>query len=49
LRALFEAHRDQVLRARVASPYIARDMDQWDDYCELHREVFGTVPEESRQ
>ena len=49
LRALFAAHRDQVLRVGVASPYIARDMDRWDDYCELYREVFGTVPEESWQ
>ncbi len=50
LRALFEAHREEVLRVPVTSPYIARDMDQWDDYRALYREVFGTEPpEESNQ
>ena len=44
LRALFEAHREEVLRVPVTSPFIARDMDQWDDYCALYREVFGTEP-----
>jgi molybdenum cofactor cytidylyltransferase len=41
LRGLFEAHREEVLRVPVASPYVARDMDRWDDYLALHREVFG--------
>ncbi|HEX8843823.1 MAG TPA: nucleotidyltransferase family protein [Pyrinomonadaceae bacterium] len=49
LRGLFENHREEVLRVRVASPFIARDMDTWDDYRALHREVFGTEPENSRQ
>jgi molybdenum cofactor cytidylyltransferase len=44
LRGLFDAHRDEVLRVPVASPYVARDMDRWDDYLALHREVFGTEP-----
>jgi CTP:molybdopterin cytidylyltransferase MocA len=44
LRALFEAHGDEVLRLSVASPYIARDMDTWDDYRALHEEVFGVAP-----
>ena len=46
LRALFEAHREEILRAGVASAYIARDMDRWDDYRELYQEVFGTEPTE---
>jgi molybdenum cofactor cytidylyltransferase len=49
LRALFDAHRDEVLRVPVTSPYVARDMDRWDDYLALHREVFGTEPRSSGQ
>lgn len=41
LRALFQAHPLEVERVAVASHYVARDMDQWDDYRALHREVFG--------
>lgn len=44
LRALFESHRAEVLRLPVDSPYVARDMDRWDDYRALHLEVFGTEP-----
>jgi molybdenum cofactor cytidylyltransferase len=44
LRALFELHRERVLRVPVASPYVVRDMDTWDDYRSLYREVFGTEP-----
>jgi molybdenum cofactor cytidylyltransferase len=44
LRALFAAHRDEVRRMPVASPYVARDMDTWDDYRALHEEVFGITP-----
>jgi molybdenum cofactor cytidylyltransferase len=44
LRALFDAHREEVLRVRVASPYVARDMDTWEDYVALHEEVFGARP-----
>jgi molybdenum cofactor cytidylyltransferase len=44
LRAFFEAHREEVLRVPVTSPYVARDMDRWDDYRALYREVFGTEP-----
>jgi CTP:molybdopterin cytidylyltransferase MocA len=44
LRALFEAYPEEALRLPVASPYVARDMDQWDDYRALYREVFGTEP-----
>jgi len=50
LRALFELHRETALRVPVASPYVVRDMDTWDDYRALYREVFGTEPpENSRQ
>jgi CTP:molybdopterin cytidylyltransferase MocA len=48
LRALFEAHRTEVRRVPVASPFVARDMDTWDDYCTLHQAVFGRKPEEIR-
>lgn len=48
LRALFDAHRDDVLRLPVSSPYVARDMDTWDDYSALHREVFGSEPQVER-
>jgi len=49
LRGLFDAHRAEVLRAPVTSPYVARDMDQWDDYRALYLEIFGTEPENSGQ
>ena len=48
LRALFDAHRAEVLRVSSESPYVARDMDTWDEYVALHREVFGHTPEGSR-
>ena len=44
LRALFDAHRNDVTRVPVASPFIARDMDTWDDYVALHEEACGTPP-----
>jgi molybdenum cofactor cytidylyltransferase len=44
LRALFEAHRHEVGRLPVASPYVARDMDTWEDYRRLHEDVFGVSP-----
>ncbi len=44
LRGLFDAHREDVLRVQADSPYVARDMDTWDEYCALHREVFGALP-----
>ncbi len=43
LRALFAAHRDQVKRVPVESPYVARDMDTWEDYRLLHQDVFGVA------
>ena len=44
LRALFEAHKTDLERVPVNSPYIARDMDTWDDYRTLHEEVTGKPP-----
>ena len=41
LRALFEQHRAEVQRLPVSSPFVARDMDTWEDYRRLHEEVFG--------
>ena len=49
LRALFEAHRNDVKRLPVNSPYIARDMDTWDDYRTLHEEVTGKPAPELRR
>jgi molybdenum cofactor cytidylyltransferase len=46
LRALFDAHRQEVLRVPAASPYVARDMDTWEEYAALHVEIFGTPPPE---
>jgi CTP:molybdopterin cytidylyltransferase MocA len=47
LKDLFAAHQDEVRRLAVNSPYIARDIDTWDDYRALYAEVFGTVPVEA--
>jgi molybdenum cofactor cytidylyltransferase len=44
LRALFDAHRDQVRRLPVDSPFVARDMDTWEDYVQLHRDAFDQPP-----
>ena len=44
LKALFQAHSTDVKRLPVDSPFIARDMDTWDDYVALHTEVFGAAP-----
>ena len=41
LRALFEVSRNEVKRVPVDSPFIARDMDTWDDDLALHQEVTG--------
>ena len=46
LRTLFDAHSDQVKRVPVDSPFVARDMDTWDDYRALYKEVFGEEPPE---
>lgn len=41
LRAFFANHRGEVRRVAVDTPFIARDVDTWDDYLTLHREVTG--------
>ena len=49
LRALFDAHPEEVRRVVVASPYVARDMDTWEDYLTLYEEVFGTRPPDTQE
>ena len=44
LRAFFEEHRPEVQRLPVSSPFVARDMDTWEDYRQLHEEVFEKSP-----
>lgn len=44
LRSLFDAHRAEVLRVSISSPYVVRDMDEWEDYRSLYRKIFGTEP-----
>jgi len=44
LRGLFRRHRDEARRLTVSSPYVARDMDTWEDYLALHEEFFGYPP-----
>ncbi len=46
LRSLFAAHREEVKRLPVESPYVARDMDTWEDYRRLHKDVLGIFPTE---
>jgi molybdenum cofactor cytidylyltransferase len=41
LKGLFEHHKNEVRRIKVDSPYVARDLDTWDDYERLHSEIFG--------
>lgn len=45
LRSFFEAHGADVRRLPVSSPYVARDMDTWEDYARLHQDVFGRPPQ----
>jgi CTP:molybdopterin cytidylyltransferase MocA len=44
LRPFFTAHRAEVRRVPVRSPYVARDMDTWKDYQRLHKDVLGLAP-----
>lgn len=44
LRALFKTHQHAVKRVPVNSPFVARDMDTWDDYLSLYKEVAGHLP-----
>jgi len=49
LKALFQKHANLVSRIEMPSPYIARDMDTWDDYARLYSEVFGRAPMAERE
>jgi molybdenum cofactor cytidylyltransferase len=46
LKGLFESHKSEVKRLEVDSPYVARDIDTWDDYRALYAEIFGVEPSE---
>lgn len=46
LRGFFADHRQEVLRLPVDSPFVAQDMDTWDDYLRLHEAAFGRKPAE---
>lgn len=48
LRSLFQTHQNDLKRLPVDSPFIARDMDTWDDYRALHEEVVGHPPPDYR-
>jgi molybdenum cofactor cytidylyltransferase len=49
LRSLFDAHQTAVARVPIDSPFIARDMDTWDDYLTLHQQFTGKpAPERPR-
>ncbi len=49
LKAFFATHHSEVTRVAVDSPYIARDMDTWDDYRALHEQVTGNPAPERRE
>jgi CTP:molybdopterin cytidylyltransferase MocA len=44
LRSFFAAHRREVRRVKVESPFVARDMDTWEDYVSLHQDFIGRPP-----
>ena len=44
LRELVKTHQSEVKRLPVDSPFVARDMDTWDDYLALYQEAFGHPP-----
>jgi molybdenum cofactor cytidylyltransferase len=44
LRQLFQTHTADIQRLPVDSPFVARDMDTWDDYVALYEEAFGYPP-----
>ena len=48
LRTLFQTHQNELKRLPVDSPFIARDMDTWDDYRALYEEVIGHPPPDPR-
>jgi molybdenum cofactor cytidylyltransferase len=44
LRSFLDSHRPEVRRIEADSPYVARDMDTWEDYLRLHQDIFGWLP-----
>ena len=44
LRTFLKTHQSEVKRLAVESPFVARDMDTWDDYLALHKAAFGYQP-----
>ena len=44
LRELLKTHASEVKRLPVDSPFVARDMDTWDDYVAFYEEAFGHPP-----
>ena len=44
LRAFFESRGDEIMVVPIDSPYIARDMDTWEDYRALYRDIFNSEP-----
>ena len=48
LKSFLAAHPEDLQRVPVDSPFIARDMDTWDDYQALHREVTGAAAPEQQ-
>ena len=46
LRAFLAARASEVKRVPVDSPFVARDMDTWDDYSALHLEATGRLAPE---
>src|SRR6185503_19547828 len=44
LRELLKTHASEVKRLPVDTPFVARDMDTWDDYLALYEEAFGHPP-----
>ena len=44
LRGFFNDHSREIVRLPVQSPYIARDIDTWEDYLALHQEIFSRAP-----
>jgi|ERR1051326_183283 molybdenum cofactor cytidylyltransferase len=46
LKELFDTHRTEVRRIAVDCPFIARDMDTWEDYIAVHVQFFGFSPKQ---
>jgi molybdenum cofactor cytidylyltransferase len=44
LRGLFDEQRSELVRVPVDSPFVARDIDTWEDYRDLYHAVFASEP-----